>query len=392
MTSKMLLNGFDKFQLDFRSGEDYFDFVQYGFLSILESIEIGVCHSSRETMDTTGFIRAHVKHGITALKYFKININDKTNIEALADILACSPKSSSFTITFNQSSMTLQNAAEKCWKLLLSVSYSNKNDKTVTVYLDRDFMFVSELNQEELEALDWSFTKETSYKQYQNVRDPGTVKNLVLGYHLGCAISYSYAKMFYTMPIWNQLSIENFTTPMVSSFEGQLSTIAAKCVKIQHNGESVPRVQWTYFSNCEKLEIYFERMNEEEEKIMYHDLLKLIKHPNLHVSLGEPIKVSDVNVEWDPTLSDEGDWVGSSDWTLYDAESFVNRIAVSSIKTVTYKLCYYSKETVTFNCDERFPFSFMEFLETQPIYSGNNEEFYLTLEEAKDSFPNYPYF
>ena len=130
-------------------------------------------------------------------------------------------------------------------------------------------------------------------------------------------------------------------------------------------------------------------MNEEEYKIDYHDLLKLVKHPNLHVCLDQPIKVSDANVKWDSSISDEGWWGGSNTWTLYDVESFVNRIAVSSIKSVSYPVW---RGTKTFNCDEQFPFSFIEFLKTQPIYCGNDEQDYLTLQQAKDSFPHYPYF
>ena len=75
-----------------------------------------------------------------------------------------------------------------------------------------------------LGAPDWRFTKEAKYKQFKNVQDPGTVKSLAFG--------NSYAQLFYTAPIWNQISVQTLTTLWVCSFEGPLSDIAAKCVKI----------------------------------------------------------------------------------------------------------------------------------------------------------------
>ena len=178
------------------------------------------------------------------------------------------------------------------------------------------------------------------------------------------------------------------------SFEGQLSNVEAKCVEIKaFFPAELPKGPWTYFSNCDKLEINFERVNEKEEKIGYHNLLKLVKHPNLHVRINEPFRVSDANVKWNQSISDDDYWTGRYICKFYDVESFINRIAVSSIKTMTYLVCYFDRERVTFNCDEQFPFSFMDFLKTKPIYCGNDEEEdYLTLELAKDSFPLYPYF
>ena len=179
-----------------------------------------------ETMDIMGFIRDHVKHSFTALKEFNITINDKTNIEALAEILARSPKASSFTLTFPKSSFGVQKMAETCWKVLLSIFYCNTNDKTVMICLEG----TEENDDVQLENLDWSFAKEAKYKQYRNVQNPGTVKELEFAVH-------SYPQVFYTAPIWNHLSIEHLTTPLVYSFEGQLSNIAAKCVVIQVNFE-----------------------------------------------------------------------------------------------------------------------------------------------------------
>ena len=66
---------------------------------------------------------------------------------------------------------------------------------------------------------------------------------------------------------------------------------------------------------------------------MHHSLLKLVKHPNLHVCLVTPIKVGDANSKRDPLL-DDGWWERTYTWSLYDVEAFVDRIAVSTIKTV----------------------------------------------------------
>ena len=156
---------------------------------------------------------------------------------------------------------------------------------------------------------------------------------------------------------------------------------------------------WTYFANCEKLEIYFPAINETEEKyaqqIVHHSALKLVKHPNLHVVLGRPVRVSDAN----PTEAHRKPkkWFAESFWTLVDVENFVNRIAFLSIKTLTYtisnlNLPTFKPQQITFDCDEKFPISFLEYLETQPIFCGYEEgikdkEGFLTLELAKATFP-----
>ena len=87
-----------------------------------------------------GFVQAHVKYNVTALKEMDINISEKTNIEALADILANSPQASSFKIAFNfldeNSILDVQQLAENCWKVLLSVFYCNTIAKTVRIDLN----------------------------------------------------------------------------------------------------------------------------------------------------------------------------------------------------------------------------------------------------------------
>ena len=114
-----------------------------------------------------------------------------------------------------------------------------------------------------------------------------------------------------------------------------------------------------------------------------------VKHPNLHLILEGSIKVSDAFSGWR---------FGSNFyWKLDDVETFANSIARSAIRSLTYTVsnASSSKYTVTFDCDEQFPSTFMEFLKTQPIYVGFDERGYnewsdklnfklfLTLQSAK---------
>ena len=139
----------------------------------------------------------------------------------------------------------------------------------------------------------------------------------------------------------------------------------------------------------------FEDINEESYTIMNHNLLKFVKHSNLHVVIGRPIRVSDAIPRKDREKRSFSSWYGNIYWTFFDVENFVNRIAVLSFKSLTYTLLKYDVKkcpTLAFNCDESFPFSFMDFLETQRIYCGYKEcyvgdEDFLTLESAKASFP-----
>ena len=188
-------------------------------------------------------------------------------------------------------------------------------------------------------------------------------------------------KFYWRLETQPKVGLINFNT-------SHFPNVPFKCVRLEVNFEEysdlpLPTGTWTTFTNCEKLEIYFSWNNEEAHKIKYHNVLKLFKHLSLHVILWRPIHVSDAKPS--------GDWHGNQYWKLYDVEYFAMRIAVSPIRTLTYPLSeplLRSTPTVTFNCDENFTVSFMEFLETQPIYCGY-EEFYefLTLESAKESFP-----
>ena len=144
LASKKLINGCDKYYFEAHRYEEYVDFIQYGFLSVLERIKIGGVPPfarlpSHDKMEMMGFIQAHVKHNVPALEEMDINICEKTNIEALADILASSPHASSFKISFNfldeNSILDVQQFAETCWKVLLSVFYCNTKAKTVRIDL-----------------------------------------------------------------------------------------------------------------------------------------------------------------------------------------------------------------------------------------------------------------
>ena len=213
--------------------------------------------------------------------------------------------------------------------------------------------------------------------------------------------------MFCTAPIWDQVAVDRTTILIENSFPfiefdlSQFTTIQFKCVRLQFQAYypklTFPSAPWTYFSKCEKLEIYFADINEADYKFN-HKLLKLIKHPNLHVILGCPIRVSDANPFQAGRKRTHDTWDCKDYWTLFDVDNFVNLIAVLSIKSLTYTLSEVQARnvqppTVTFNCDENFPFSFMEFLETQRIYCGYKsswsagEEDFFTLESAKASFP-----
>ena len=384
--------------------EEAIEFLQCGFGSILVDISIVEGYKNPTIMDTMGFVRDHVKDKTTALTAFQIDVNDLTNIEAWSEILANSPEASTFDITFKQSKLDVQTFAERFWKVLLAVFYCNEKDKTLTisdscVHHDGDGHAGHQLK-----VADWSFTK-NEHKRYRNVQNPGTIKELDLPDL--CPLDNSF--MSYTAPIWDQVVIDRTTIQIENSFSfidfdlSQFTTIQFKCVRLQFHAYypklTFPSAIWTYFSKCERLELYFTDINIADYKVN-HKFLKLIKHPNLHVILGEPIRVSDANPLQARTKRTRDTWDCKELWTLFDVENFVNRIAVLSIKSLTYTLSEVQARnekppTVTFNCDEKFPFSFMDFLETQRIYCGyksrwiksSGEQDFFTLESAKASFP-----
>ena len=210
----------------------------------------------------------------------------------------------------------------------------------------------------------------------------------------------------YAVPIWEQLvhSIDYIQVPLNTflinrSYDlNKFSRIAFKCLslevdpKLPYNFEvNVSNGPQTAFANAKKLELRYILFNEIMCKENNHNNLELVKHPNMHVVLTEPIIVDDA--------IDHARNTGYFDeyWTLFDVENFVNRIATLSIKSLTYTMSESettsSETTITFNCDENFPNSFMEFLRTQRIYRGYQrsrfdlDSLFSTLESAKASFP-----
>ena len=263
--------------------------------------------------------------------------------------------------------------AEKYLKVLLAVFYCNSKDKTLAIC---DWCKHEDCDQRKV--VDWSFTK-NMYKWYQNVLNPGKIKEL----ELRDLCPKTFSDTFYNAPVWEQVAIDKMTIPLIDLWNNEVTQFADvpfKCVRLavfdnesvlQARESKLPSGPWTYFANCEKVEIFFEDINTRAYKNILHNVLKCVKHPNLHVVLGCPIRVSDAN----PNSRQAREWYGKKIWKLFDVENFVNRIAVMSIKSLTYTLPEIENKipkppTVTFNCDEGFPFSFMTFLETQRIYCG----------------------
>ena len=369
------------------------DFIRNGFLSGMETIMIGVYKIKEET-DHMGFVRDHIKNNVTALKVFDIEVCDNTNIDALIDILSVSPNAWSFSLSFFTPKLTSQQAVERYWKIILAVIYCNANKKTISVRTYGYFMdekikrtfseeYASSLDNEDV-SLDWSFIEKPEYNKYRKVQAPGIVENFNF---CGHAREKNW-KLFFTAPIWSQLSIENLTCPLVSHLEDQVSNVTAKCVKVKVDfeslGDSFPCPSWAHFAKYDKLEIHIDSFNWIGYKVELFDLVSCFKHPNLHLVLGRSITVSDAY----PDILYK---YKSKCWKLNDVKRFANSITCSSVRSLTYKIFNDNlkkrrKKTVGFDCDEEFPSKFMDFLKTQPIYSGNCEEYFLTLQAAKESF------
>ena len=380
------------------------DFVQSGFISIVGGIVLEDSLERCNKIDNMGFVRDHIKNKLTVLTTLVIDVNDFTNIEAWFEILASSPEATKFDIIFQQSKLDVQATAERYWKVLLAVFFCNTKDKTLTMYdaCDHDHCWGQG---RQPTVADWSFTK-NEYKRYKKVKDPGIIKE----FELPDLCPQDNSFIFYSAPFWksileSEVSIDRIkiwshkSISFVDFDITQFTNFPFKCVRLQFNSNN-PRLMLpigprTYFANCEKLEIYIAHINT-EDKTTNLNLLKRIKHPNLHVVLGCPIRVSDADPGQDEEEITDNSWYGEEFWTLFDAENFVNRIAALSIKSLTYTLLKYNRKkspTVTFNCDENFPFLFMEFLKTQRIYLGYKrcfvgDEDFFTLESAKASFPN----
>ena len=212
--------------------------------------------------------------------------------------------------------------------------------------------------------------------------------------------------MFRTVPDWNKLSkkFELVSVPMTLDYDvGYILKTEAECVQLRIEWlrlESAFQLskykkwrpiscEWARLPKCDKLEILFDEPNDRELTDMHINLFEEIHHRNMHVVLGKPIQVRDgypKRIIKCPKYSMRDDECHEDFWLKDDVEYFSRRLAMSSVKTLTCSLEEESDKKITFECYEDFPSKFMEFLDTQPIYRGNDWESYLTLNEAKKSF------
>ena len=114
--------------------------------------------------------------------------------------------------------------------------------------------------------------------------------------------SQSYSDTFYNAPVWEQVAIDRIIIPLFDLCSNEVTRFASipfKCVQLTVDDSirdsMLPSGSWTYFSKSEKLELHFDDVNARSYKIMRHNVLKLVKHPNLHVVLKWPIHVRDAN-------------------------------------------------------------------------------------------------
>ena len=376
MLSRKLLDHCTDYEIYLCTKRDR-SFVESGFLSALKKITIGVILGEPEKMDHLSFVRSHVKNNFTSLTTFTIKMSDKTNIQALVELLAMSPNASNFTLMFHRSTLGVQQRAEQYWKVILTVFYCNGNEKNVAIYHN---------DRCEPTSPDWSFVNKSKFKRYKISRAPGVIKSLVI-------TNWASYGWFLTAPDWNQPSI-SFDRVTVESASSEfninyVSSIRAKTIQLQlaHGRRGLKQAEWANFTSCQKLEVRLSIINyDKREEII--DMMKMIKHPNFHVLIDEPIRVTDAI----PPKKMDRFW--SDYWKKADVDNFVNSIALSSTKTLTYTLKKFSRnpETITFECDEWFSTKFIAFLDTQPIYIGKDHEDFIfgknfvTLEAAKQSF------
>ena len=197
--------------------------------------------------------------------------------------------------------------------------------------------------------------------------------------------------MFLTAPDWNQpsISFDSVAIEYASSAPeiNYVSSIKAKSVQLQlaYGINDLKQANWANFTNCERLEVRFlvPNCDKREEKVR---IMKLIQHQNLHVLIDEPFEVNDACPP--SNLRYWSDYKCGVYWKKADVDNFVKSIATSPTKTLTYTLESHSRnpKTVRFDCDEQFLSTFMAFLDTQPIYTGNDFENYVTCGSARQSF------
>ena len=147
--------------------------------------------------------------------------------------------------------------------------YCNRKDKTVRIRTTCSHHQAYEHARNQLDVVDWSFTK-NEYKQYRKIQTPGVINEFELP--VFCPLDNSF--MFYTAPIWDQVAVDRISIqneisiPFVDHDFSQFTNIPFKCVELQFDVFNLilPRGPWTYFANCEKLEIYFSDINEVDDK------------------------------------------------------------------------------------------------------------------------------
>ena len=354
--------------------------MQSGFLSIVGQLST--------KMDYMRFVQEHIRNNVTAINDFTIEIEDNTNIKALADILAMSPKASTFTLDFIWARMNVQKRAEQFWKVLLIVFHCNAEDKTVTV--NKCHLYPRHGKPLRGKPINWNFIKKAKLKNYHAVPKPGTVKRL----------HFSDCHFGYSLPDLNFLSVSIECISLELGWsDGDLSVFnnhIAEWVLLQVS-EGVSSVDdllndglLTKLSKYDRIEVHFGESDMDYPADFIFDcddVLSTIEHQNLHFVLAEPFRVIDVFRldEINDKMCSECYFEVPSCWKTDEVNRFVTLVQESSAKTFTYLLPE-TYEKVTFNCDANFKSTFMAFLDTQPLYIGSDWENFTTLQLAKESF------
>ena len=323
-------------------------------------------------------------------KWKAIEIGDETDVDKLIDTLAMEPALCHFKLEFEKSTKSVQDRAEQYWSVLLAVAYCNSNDKEITI-----------VHNEQQDGLSpkWNFIKKPNYKSFKKVQNPGKIK---LAFAAPCPGSFN---MFQRAPDWNELSarFERVSIPITLLFDFEyISNVDAECVQLRLEWLRVERAfswnrKWrpidddemAKFPNCNRLELLLEEPCDRELRDLHINMLEVIKHPNLHLILDKPIQVRDgypKRLIKNPKTSQRDDECHEDYWLKRDVEYFAQCIDCSRVETLTCNLEEDTDKSITFKCDKDFLSKFMAFLDTQPIYRGNEWESYMTLKEANKSF------
>ena len=328
------------------------------------------------------FVRKYIKNNATAINNFTIEIYNETNLEELTEFLSICPKASTFTFEF-VGGMSVQKQAEQFWKVLLIVFYCNTEDKIVNI---------SRCNLDnKAKPVNWNFVKKSNFNRYQTVHEPGTIKQLFFS---DCHFGQSQPDLKHL-----SASIEGIGVDMAETFlaETFLAETEAQCLLfrlaeydfmifpdwIDSKLQRLLNEGSSKISKFGRLEVHIEYIVDTNFKEPYMSVLSKIQHPNMHVVFTAPIRVADVFQQFDCL----GCHSGYELWKKYDVKDLITAIQSSAAKTLTYSLPDKSTK-VTFNCDENLESTFMEFLETQPIFIGRDKQCFTTRKLAKESFDN----